>query len=126
MIDTSNFVNVERRRTETKEGTCLKIYTDACRIQLGTNDFKAVESFIGHTCDVVYTPDIRTIVIRMGTGRRISFNHTVSIRQLRDIAVARHGETVSTIRYSSKWDIDEKGRKVLVLTETGRVRYGVD
>ena len=126
MIDTSNFVTVGQQRRDTGAGTCLKIYADVCRIQLGTNDFKAVESFIGHTCDVVYTPDIRTIVIRMGTGRRISFNHTVSIKQLRDIAVARHGETVSTIRYSSKWDTDEKGRKVLVLTETGRVSHGVD
>lgn len=126
MIDTTKFTEVGTMRNDFNNRTCIKVYSDACRIQFSKNDFKAVESFIGHTCDVVYTPDIRTIVIRMGTGRRISVNHTVSIKQFREIAVARFGERISTIMYDSKCDTDEKGRKVLVLTETGRVRYGVD
>lgn len=126
MIDTSNFSNVGTMRKDFNNRTCIKVYPDVCRIQFSKNDFKAVESFIGHTCSIVHTPDLKTIVIRMGADRRISVNHTVSIKQFREIAVARFGELVSTIMYDSKWDNDEKGRKVLVLTETGKVRYGVD
>lgn len=126
MIDTTKFTEVGTMRKDFNNRTCIKVYSDVCRIQFSKNDFKAVESFIGHACSIVHTPDLKTIVIRMGADRRISVNHTVSIKQFREIAVARFGERVSTIMYDSKWDTDEKGRKVLVLTETGKVRYGVD
>lgn len=126
MIDTTKFTEVGTMRKDFNNRTCIKVYSDVCRIQFSKNDFKAVESFIGHACSIAHTPDLKTIVIRMGADRRISVNHTVSIKQFREIAVARFGERVSTIMYDSKWDTDEKGRKVLVLTETGKVRYGVD
>lgn len=126
MIDTTGFEKLRFGGIERKRrGTAVVIAGDTCRIQFDKSDYKSIESFIGRTCSVMYSGNADTIVISFGNDRRLSAtNRSISAKALSKVLRDVHGDDVRMVVYTSKWDVDEKGRKALVLRK-GTVLNGV-
>lgn len=109
--------------------TYLKIIGDGkdttCYLKLGKRFTKEFTESIGHRVNVYHSQDFKRFVLAYGDDRTLSTANTsgtgnVQMKSITEAFINAHGR-ISRFYFDCKWETDEKGNKVLLLTHNGKV-----
>lgn len=131
MLNLNEFVqvNTTKRSRTLLDKTYVKIIGDgkdtSCYLKLGKRFTKEFTDSIGHRVNVYHSPDFKRFALAFGDDRTLSTasnsgSGNIQLKTITEDFIKEHGR-ISRFYFDCKWETDENGNKVLLLTHNGKV-----
>lgn len=119
MINTKELGFISRSKTAARDVTTLKRQNDQWRLMFSLDDYNGIKESFGRTVGVWASDDHETIVIGKGDSRLVFACHAISLHGFGCDMARERGGRMKHAYFTSEWDYDEHGEKVLVLKLAG-------